>query len=537
MKKNKSSGYVVMWLSGYVIKLLVLLITIHLITNHCLYATWIGGYYEIECTADKNSDFDWNLRLPKHYLQVKFWSSPITGAEVYGQLAAKTDEPWNNMTDFYLDRVWGKYWFKKGEFLYSAKEERHYIDSPLLYLVNLDKASDKRGWWDNSRGQLVRLNLWELGPVGGSFIVTKDEPVYKQNWYGNYFDQNSLAYISKLSFRIFKTQNSRGNFSIGYIAKEKDITKFNPVYDASGNVTGYAEQSLFDFKNEIFCADTKFFFPYFTFVTEYAQNQKPQDFAYACEMRDILMGPFRLLGRGYHYSENFRDELSNRFSGRNSDYTLNTNPEFDRKGYYAEIVYLFPYKMVNLTYKGNFYETRFEKVKDNQAVRGEYDVSFTTHPYNVNWHYAEVYTEFIKGLKGKIAFEQYNDRNGIWPSYMVELQGESQMAYGRLQMRLKDINSESGLGERFILGAETRVNLTEKMQAYYRTVTVQSNYKKKNWASSFYQIRYNILPDIETYLEYGEGWPTDLLAYDNDIADNEYIDLVHTIKFILKINF
>jgi len=40
MRKNKSSGDVVMWLSGYVIKLLVLLITIHLITNHCLYSAF-----------------------------------------------------------------------------------------------------------------------------------------------------------------------------------------------------------------------------------------------------------------------------------------------------------------------------------------------------------------------------------------------------------------------------------------------------------------------------------------------------------------
>jgi len=45
MKKNKSSSYVAIWLSGYVIKLLVLLITIHLITNHCLYGAFLehGG--------------------------------------------------------------------------------------------------------------------------------------------------------------------------------------------------------------------------------------------------------------------------------------------------------------------------------------------------------------------------------------------------------------------------------------------------------------------------------------------------------------
>ncbi len=503
-----------------------------------LHASWVGGYYEVECTLDKNSDFEWNLRLPKHYLQIKFWSSPVTGAEVYGQLGAKTDEPWNNKTDFYLDRVWGKYWFKKGEILYSAKEERHYIDSPLLYLVNLDKASDKRGWWDNPRAQLIRLNFWEIGPVRGSFLVSKDEPVFKQEWYGKYFDQhNSLSYISKLSFRVLDTEIGKGDFSIGYIAKEKDITKFNPIYDASGNLTDFSEDKFFDSRNEVFCGDIKFLSSYFTFITEYAQNEKPEDSAYACELRDVLLGPFRLLGKGYNYSKNFRDELSDRFSGRNSDYGLNTDPEFDRKGYYTEIVYLLPSKMVNLTYKGNFYETNFDSIKDNQSIRGDYDVIFTTKPYDVYWHYGEVYTEFIKGLKGKIAFEQYSDRIGTWPSYMAELQGESQLAYGRVQMRLKDINSESGLGERFILGIETRVNITEKMQVYYRTVTVQSNYKKKNWASSFYQIRYNIIPDIETYLEYGDGWPTDSLAYDNDIADNEYIDLTHTIKFILKINF
>ncbi|MEW6040101.1 MAG: hypothetical protein AB1633_01090 [Elusimicrobiota bacterium] len=544
--KNKKAGFRIQDL-GVRKRLYVCLITVFLtipytlIPKSCLYATWLGGYYEFEYAADKNSDFPWNLRLPRHYLQTKIYTNPVGGVDMYGQFAAVTNEPWNSKQDFFLEKLYGKYWFKKGEIYVGAKEEKHFLDSPLLTLVNIDKASDKRNWFEFGRGQFSRLNIFDINGFFGSFYVSRNEPQAKSEWYGTYYDRVDTNYVARLGKRIFIDKTSSAALAFSYIEKATDLNKFSPSYDATGIFKLYNFQSSYDSKNSVLSGDFKYLSPYGSFIMEYALNPSSQptsgvNDATAFEIRDIVVGSFRFLLKGYNYGKFFRAELSDRFSARKNDFSLKTDPEIDRAGFYSEVIYLNPVKMFNLTYKINFYETSFDSARDDQTQHGGWSVIFSTKT-NVIWNYLEAYAEFVKGLKGKSGMEWLSDKTGVYPGAFVELYGETSAVYGRLQTRLKDIGSKRNLGERFIFAAELRVNITERMQAYTREVIVQSNYKKKNWSSLFYQLRYNILPDIETYIEYGEGYQTDNLAFDNDILNNDLTDTVHLVKMIFKVNF
>jgi len=65
---------------------------------------------------------------------------------------------------------------------------------------------------------------------------------------------------------------------------------------------------------------------------------------------------------------------------------------------------------------------------------------------------------------------------------------------------------------------------------------VNSRLLERVWSASFYQLRFNIGWDVESYLEYGDGWLTDNLVYDSDITDN-IVSSTAAIKFLLKVNF
>ncbi|MDI6642231.1 MAG: hypothetical protein QME68_07995, partial [Elusimicrobiota bacterium] len=371
--------------------------------------------------------------------------------------------------------------------------------------------------------------------------LSKNEPISKKEWYNNNFDVSTKVIGSKLTMKLLKAEGVKRlgscDLSVGYIARFPMIDKFDLNNRYLTSVSS---------PNHVFTTDLKIVTEYGLCLVEYAQN--PVDLkvnlgraivdnsAAAIEFRDVTLGPVKFLLRGYNYGKDFRAELSERFSGRKSDFGLKTDPEFDRTGLFTEIVYMLPPKMVNVTYKGSFYRTRLDSVKDNEQVLGDYDVFYTTAHQSI-WNYVDLYTEFVRGLKSRLGLEELTDRYGTFPTIFIELQGESPIGYGRFQVRLKDINSTRELGERLIYGAELKANLTERLQAYHRTVIVQSNYLQKNWSSSFYQIRYNIIPDIETYLEYGDGWPTDNLTYDDDIIKRPEIEMAHTVKLILKVNF
>ena len=490
-----------------------------------------GGYYELEYNWRQNySDtFDWNLSRPKHYFQTKFWGNPFYGVDFYSQIAARTNENENNKNRLELERFWAKYWFKWGELYYLLKEERHWIDSPLLRLVDPGRASD------NYQGQASRLNLfWSGGEL--NLLYRQARPHYHTvwsdgEWYGSFYDTFGDGLIFNFKQYIYDNQKSNIQLStnLGWLSSQQQVSKFSEQYSP---LVLAQRQRL----NEVYRTDCRLNTLQFNWISEYALSRTDSaDLfpAWASELRDFHLGPFWFLVRYYDYHRNFRSDLSRNFGWQIGDWG---EKQFGRRGYNSQISYLLPKKMITLTYQHNYYASEIKSVNADTNWRGDYLVEISSQPQVYNYDYGEVYLEFLKGLKGKIAAENNQTPDGNFPAALLEVSAENFSTFGRGQLRYKDINSRQGLGERIIVGAELRYNLTSRLQFYWRTVMVNSRLLERVWSASFYQLRFNIGWDVESYLEYGDGWLTDNLVYDSDITDN-IISSTAAIKFLLKVNF
>ncbi len=506
----------------------------------------MGGLYQTEFSIYKNSDFRWEMPLPNNYLQTKFWANPAAGVDFYGQFGARTNDPSNKKFNFEMERAWGQYWHPKMEFIALAKEERHWINSPLLNLVDPGRAVDN--------GLAARYDLKDVAGFNLTSIVSRDKPVRhstgvsgqdESEWYGKCFDRDTNVYISRLQKNLYRNLGSASSVDIGsnYISKKRFLEKYDIDKSTAGAVTGFTPSGKINMNNEVVSLDSKITLGGISWTSEFANSYSTgtasvdgnRGSAVSTEIRDLHLGPFWLVGNYFVYGKNFRSEVSSRFSMTTASENANFK-EFVREGYSSEITYLFPAKAVNVTYKRTDYKARFDRVYDNQDIGGDYYVVFSSDNSRTIYDYLECSAEFVQGFKGKLGYEVTNNRYGRFPGEFFEISGENRFAYGRIQARLMDKNSQTDFGERFIYAGELRFNLTDRLQIYSRTVAVQSNLLMKNWSSAFYQMRYNIGWDLEAYLEYGDGWVTQNLAWDTNITETER-SMADMIKLILKLNF
>jgi hypothetical protein len=495
-------------------------------------AAGIGGYYETEVSARETSDFRWNIGLPKHYFQMKFHAAPARGLDLYSQLSARTNEPWNEKDIFAFERGWGKWWFGSGELYFLVGEERHWIDSPLLKISDQWKASHFNS------GSGIRVNIFKAGPFSGGAFYTRNLPADRAEWYGSYYDEISEHSAARISADMRPSFGALERVAFGgtYLGARRLMHK----YDGSGAYI--ASSSLV---NEVASADARLFAGGASALVESAVSSKrgsandplegESAVASAAEIRDVNINPLRFQGRIYDYGEGFRSELSRPF-GRLARDGNDSDKEFGRRGYYGEASYLWPGKMITVTYKHSSWQSDFDYLTGNQNIRDDYIIFRSTEKYSYGYNAVESRVDFVNGIRAAAAAEASRGRYGSWPGASVEISGDTRDVYSRVQMRVKDIGSSSGYGQRRVLGAEVRYNLSERTQLYARGVAVDAPKTGKNWSSMFYQFRYFVGWDTECYVEYGDGWHTDSLAYDADITDSERV-VASVLKLLLKINF
>ncbi|PKN02106.1 MAG: hypothetical protein CVU77_01410 [Elusimicrobia bacterium HGW-Elusimicrobia-1] len=493
----------------------------------------IGGYYETEFSWRKESDFEWNLASPKHYLQTKFWANPRQGVEVYSQFSARTNESWNEKYFFELERGWGKWRFGSGETFFLLKEERHWIDSPLLRISEQSKAS----YFNDGSG--ARINFFGAGtPLRASVVLTKSLPKARQEWYGSYFDENAHNFVARLGADFRTPIEALDRISVG--GSYLNSALIQQKYDSAGNFLN--EHAMI---NDVISLDAKLSVFDATLTGEWSGSQKKgsandplpseNQTAFAAELRDLNLRPLRLQTRFYDYGPGYRSELSRAF-GRLSRDGNDADKEFGRRGYYFETGYLWPKKMITFTYKRKYRMSDFDYLTNNQNIREDYIIYRATETYTGSYDAIESRIDFANGIKNISAVELSGDRQGSWPGFLFEISGDTRDVYSRVQFRVKDAGSETGLGERHIIGAEVRYNLSDHLQLYARTVSVNAAKRGRNWSSAFYQLRYFMGWDIEGYVEYGDGWHTDSLSHDSDITDYDR-SLVDVVRILFKINF
>jgi hypothetical protein len=453
----------------------------------------LNGYYEGEFVSEKlRRPFSWGMWNPKNYFELKISAKPYPGIESYISLGATSN---SNGERLFFNQ--GHLTARKGniEFNFFSREDRYWIESPLLYLVNTDRVKDD-AW--GPKGEGFRLDFWDLEGYSGTFITSK-----YRTWDGE-------AYIARL------------DKSIG------DIISFGGVYlkkDWRGGVPPtYNEVKGIHWRLKIY----RTLFLRFEGANSIHPAQKTptklDNSAYEIELRSLRIGNLLIAGSYFDYGLDFIDEFSNKFN-------QSFDHEFDRRGIYGEFIYLLPGRAINLIYKTKRFKTRYQhpRVLDK--------------PFRTIWNYGEIYVEFVGGLNAKAVYETWREREDLWKHFLIEALGENKVMRIKLQYKIKDIGVnrrgrkiEYSVGERHIVGIELRVNLSGPLQFYGRGAFGMG--VAKNWESLFLQLVYRGFQNTEIYFEYGEPSHTDGdLVNDPDIADYIYQKIVDRFKILVKFWF
>ncbi len=449
-----------------------------LLANLC-YGTQAGlsGYFEGEFIKDKRAlTFPWNMGSPKQRLELKLNYS----SWAYLSFAAETN---TNQLQFLFNQ--GHIELKQENYsaIFFAREDRHWIDFPLLRLVDSERARDE-SWGTKAEG--LRLDFYKLHGFSGLALISKY----------NVTEEGVLNVL-----RIGRDFGKSFYTGISYIKKDAEV---------------YSLLSSLELGSAI--------------LTLEAARKNSGAYAYQIELRNLRYKGLWTVFRQYIYSKDFRVDVSKKF---NSFY----DHEFDRKGGGAELSYLFPHKAITAVYRTNYYTT-------GSGTSTSYRHPNSLENYYPFWsNYGELYVEFLGGISSKLGFEVTKDDQHIWKHSLFEIVKESQKFKVKLQYKIKDIGVTKSspeyslsVGERHLLGLELRVNLPADLQFYSRTVVGKGI--ARGWDSGFYQLAYRGFSNTEIYLEYGEPSHTeDNLVEDPDVADYIYRETENRIKLLVKFYF
>lgn len=469
---------------------------------------YLNGSFETEIGSNYNNDrFRWRMWDPKHYLLLKLYSSPGPDFDIFGQFRAFSN--WQGLKYLDLDQFHSRYHFSKLEMLFTVREERHWIDSPLLAVVNVDEVRD------NYQARALRMDFWDAWKFSGTALLSK------------YITRDGWAFLSKFKRNVFYSRQSNSYLDIdGIFLYKYWANGFNKVMDADirysvKGITVTGEAALSQTENPV--TGIPGFVPgreiteYF--VDEYGSKSSKTTrlgsadcLAYRAEVRDVaITNYFKLYGAYYNYGKYFISEMSKRFNR-----AFSSDIENGRNGYYVEGIFLVPKYAVNIVGK----RAEYSKIYD---VSANNYITWYSRPQKEEWNYLEFYVKFVKGLDFKNTYEMVSNNGGVYRHAGIELTAENRMAFFKLSPKLKNIGLSTGAGEILEMPAETRINISDNLQFYIK-YSIYTEYKNL-WGSSFYQLKYFIGWDMELFAEYADNWG----------AKNSYQD--NTLKFIMKMNF
>ncbi len=506
----------------------------------------LEGFYETELSFQR-IDNHWQFGppgsegMPRHYLELKYLSWPYKNLECFYKLRYQsnrdeylTPEPEYKRPGLLAAEGHMKFNGDKWETYIFSRQNRFWInDEPLLNLVDQDKIKNDN-WGPQSSGvraDIWSVDLWKIKGVGGTFIYFDDGGTF--NWTDN---PDSLVADGTDNFIVRLRKKSFGDrLEFGSTFLRKDWTN-----------TSVAKKYLSDSYNQVLAFDVSFFprqirknglwvgpvsLENTSLISEYAVSRDPfqtetsevrgknNRYAFSTEVRNIRMSNLTVHAWYNDFGENFRDYMSRRFD---------EDQQFNRKQYHIEGSYLFPQKAVTATVSYDAYEKRFVNEEGGERRK--------THEF-----YSELYIEFIKGFKGKIAYKQWHGFDAAaevfdfytYPNLFAELTVENELVKVRIQGRIRDFDT---FREIFAYGYDMEFNATGKIKGYFRILNV--NGKTDARSTVFAQIRYDIGYGAECFVEYGNaGQSEHLVNTDYFVNEGNHDRIDHTAKMFLRLYF
>jgi len=474
--------------------------------------TTLEGYSEFvaELRSSGGDDPTWDLSNPKIYAELRVKTTPWRDIETYLKVSAESNR-WEDdlkKTKFYFREAHMRYRGSNFETHLFTGQDRFWLSEPLLEIVNSGVVKhDDYG----PRAQGIRADFWDVHGFSGAAFVSERSDYGASPW-SSLNDSEQAAHpgsaegdtisTSTDDYRGFRVTRNffRNNLLVGTTYARKDYSG-SPFYGESAQ---FDEVFAFDAEvalGELIPVLTQF--GRVTWVTEYGRNisgylwdvDDPAANGFKTELRDIRVGPFRLVGSYGEYGEDFYSV------GLAQGYKNDLN---DYQRYYGEVHYRVPAKAVNL--KG--WLIHAEPMHPGAT-------SYSNSVGTIDEWGTETYVKFVNGFTGKAEYKVYEDNNGTWPNLLFELTGENRLVELTTQFRIRDIDTDYQVTA---YGFESNVNLGEDWKFYARVLHVDEETESRQTA--FCQLRYNGWSGAEFFVEFGNPDHSNDLANDGDFVNH-----------------
>jgi hypothetical protein len=438
----------------------------------------------------------------------------------------------------------------KWETFIFYRQNRAWIhDEPLLNLVDQDKLKNDN-WGPQTSGvraDVWDINLWKLNGLGATFVYFDDGGDFSFKHDPGDETEASKDVASGTDVLICRLRkNSFGDrLELGASYLRKDWTN-EGLLNLSSLTAAQRRDFASKWYNDVMEFDVSFYprelvstglsfgpldLENASWITEYAISRDPyhtetidvrsekNQFAIATEIREVRLSNFIFHAWYNYFGENFRAYTSRRFD---------EDRQFNRSQYHLEGILLMPKKAITATVSYDFYKKLFVD-EEGGNLRPTYNF------------YSELYVEFIKGFKGKVAYNRWHgfDAAGevfdffTYPNLFAELSVENRIAKVRMQGRVRDWRT---FREVFAYGYDMEFNATGKLKGYFRVLNVNEETEARS--TIFAQVRYDIGYGAEFFVEYGEpNHSRDLANTDDFVTEGSGDRIVDRIKMFLKIYF
>ncbi|MCK4415074.1 MAG: hypothetical protein KAY32_16200 [Candidatus Eisenbacteria sp.] len=485
--------------------------------------TKLEGEYQLMLDIRREDDrkYEWNYdsNHPETWLgnHFRLFSVPYPNTEVFAKFEAGWNKdhnsgrrPFYQYRESHLRYRWDRGNSGADTYLFH-RQDRFWVENHLIGVVEAGELTD------NGNAQGVRVDIWGLGGAkltciasdfssqswnpgeGGETARTDDAYVarLRKEFFGNHLrlgmTYNRLVELPEGEPRHLGVLAVDARYSIGmtdiFLEYADTYSHQNPDHEESG-------LRLKDFN------------------LHRLYRWLPRDGALKGEIRSLTLGTPRLgyyniVPTFWYFGPNFANRLG--------------EASRDQQGVWINTWYLLPQRAITLTLNYTSSENLVYQSRHSTEV------------------YAEVYTEYVNGFTSKVFYSDRKDRNRWDPrevlievnrDLFLEIQVESQLAWMRVQVKLKDFNSSR---RKDLASLESTLNLTDKLKLYGRYAF--GNDPARLRKGLFAQLQYRPQGNMEVFLEYGPSWIGDSPnpVEDGDLAGSE--DNRDLLKFIIKGTF
>jgi hypothetical protein len=478
-------------------------------------ATKMEGYYSIYSSSELN-DRNWHFGKPSHFAELKFLNTHNQNVESFIKLRVNADND-DDRTTFaeYYTPPWisaeGHIKFRTDhtEVLLFNRQNHFWInDEPLFRLIEDWKVKNDN-WGPQAQG--VRFEFWEakpmgLGTWGGTLIYSDNGATF--DW-GEAYPEIADGDDSI----IVRLRNHSWNERLvgGFTFLRKDWT----------DTSEEANRDRYKWMHNMVYAADLAFFPHDLVETglhlgpidleqsrwtveaaksvtpwrEFVLNEPTENsYLFGAEVRDIHIDKLILHAWHFDFGENFRDYLSGRFDD---------SREYNRVQNHVEGIFFVPRKAITAKVS---YDHHRKRVRDEPkgGLRPSESI------------YGEVYVEFIKGFKGRVAYSRWHGFDAsseindffTYPGWFGEVSVENFLAKIRLQGRIRDAGT---FRQVTAFGFDMNVNITDKLKGYLRMLNVNEEIEARH--TMFAQLKYDLGFGAEFYFEYGDAGQSDNIVY------------------------